>query len=155
METKESHNEHNYNEYKIRKFYIDDYHKGIGELMNQLSPSKIENIDQIKEYYCFINSSKNQYHYVIEHDDIIVCTASLLIEKKIIHGFKSVGHIEDLVVHKNYRKRGLAKKMINKLIDISKKNNCYKVILNCDKKCISFYEKFNFVNKNVEMSLYF
>ena len=155
MEIKESHNENNNNEYKIRNFYIDDYHKCIGELLNQLSPFKIENIEQIKEYYCFVNSSKNQYHYVIEHDNIIVCTASLIIEKKIIHNFKSVGHIEDLVVHKNYRKRGLAKKMINKLIEICKNNNCYKVILNCNKKCILFYEKLNFVNKNVEMSLYF
>lgn len=150
MEIKESDNQYN-----IREFYIDDYQKGIIELMNQLSCCKINNIEQIKDYYCFINSSNNQYHYVIEHDDIIICSATLLIEKKIIHDFKSVGHIEDLIVHKNYRKKGLGKKIINRLIEISKNNNCYKVILNCNKHCIPFYEKLNFINKNVEMSLYF
>ena len=150
MEIKESNNEYN-----IRHFYIDDYQKVIINLMNQLSPCKIHNIEKIKEYYCFVNSSNNQYHYVIEHDDIIVCTATLLIEKKIIHNFKSVAHIEDLIVHENYRKKGLGKKMINKLIEISKNNNCYKIILNCKKDHIPFYEKNNFVNKNVEMSLYF
>ncbi len=78
----------------------------------------------------------------------------IILEIKIIRGLRNVLHIEDLIVSNKYRGKGISKKLIAYCIDFSKKNNCYKIILNCNKDLISFDIKFGFKNKNLEMSLY-
>ena len=73
----------------------------------------------------------------------------------IIHNFKNVGHIEDIVVNRNSRGKGYGKIIIKYLINESKNLNCYKIILNCSNECKLFYKKLGFKNKNNEMSYYF
>ena len=45
--------------------------------------------------------------------------------------------------------------MIEKVVQIAKKEGCYKVILDCDTKNVGFYQKCGFKNKGIEMALYF
>ena len=84
--------------------------------------------------------------------DIIIGTGSIMIEPKIIHGGKYVGHIEDVVVHPLYRNKKIASGIINNLIMYG--SHCYKIILDCNSSLQSFYEKMGFQNKNIQMSLY-
>ena len=84
--------------------------------------------------------------------NIIIGTGTIIIEPKIIHGGRSVGHIEDVVIHPLYRNKKIASGIINKLI--TQDNNCYKIILDCDDSLKSFYEKNGFNHKNIQMSLY-
>ena len=42
----------------------------------------------------------------------IIGTGTIIVEPKLIHGGKSVGHIED-IVHKDYRNKGIATNIIN------------------------------------------
>jgi GNAT superfamily N-acetyltransferase len=85
----------------------------------------------------------------------IVGSTTVFIEQKIIHNAKCVAHIEDVVVDKKFRGIGIAKNIIELVKKYSFDNNCYKIILNCKKEYILFYEKMGFSNKNCEMSLYF
>ena len=64
-----------------------------------------------------------------------------------------VAHIEDLVVDKEYRKKGISKLLIDKCINYAKNEQCYKIILNCNKNLIKFYEKNNFYNSGFQMRL--
>ena len=82
----------------------------------------------------------------------LVGSGTIIIEPKIIHGGKSVGHIEDLVVHPNYRNQGIAQTILNKLVDYSKRD-CYKVILNCNPNMEQFYNRLGFDKKCIQMSL--
>ena len=41
-----------------------------------------------------------------------MATGTLLIEEKLLRNFGKVGHIEDIVIHLDFRKYGLGKKMI-------------------------------------------
>jgi glucosamine-phosphate N-acetyltransferase len=86
--------------------------------------------------------------------DIIIGTGTIMIEPKLIHGGKYVGHIEDIVVHPLYRNKKVASGIINNLITYGAKHNCYKIILDCNASLQSFYEKMGFENKNIQMSLY-
>uniref|UniRef100_A0A6C0JLA4 N-acetyltransferase domain-containing protein n=1 Tax=viral metagenome TaxID=1070528 RepID=A0A6C0JLA4_9ZZZZ len=86
--------------------------------------------------------------------DIIIGTGTIMIEPKIIHGGKYVGHIEDVVVHPLYRNKKVAKGIISKLVSHGNKCNCYKIILDCNSNLQSFYEKLGFQNKNIQMSIY-
>jgi glucosamine-phosphate N-acetyltransferase len=48
-------------------------------------------------------------------------------------------YIEDVVVEKEYRKKGIGKSLINILFKYAKKKSCYKIVLESKKKNIDFY----------------
>ena len=114
------------------------------------------NIISEKEYADFFsNLEKNVHIYVMQTDDEeLVGMATIVVERKLIHGGSKVAHIEDVVVDQKYRGMGYGKVLLDNLMRKSKNFGCYKIILNCDKKNIGFYEKHGFQQKNVEMSLY-
>ena len=101
----------------------------------------------------------NHIHDICQNGKIIVChidhkvigTGTIFYETKIIHGGKKVGHIEDIVVDPGYRGHGIASILLKMLIEDSK-NDCYKVILDCNYNMIDFYEKNGFVHKNAQMT---
>lgn len=100
---------------------------------------------------------------ICEMGDIIVCvddqrivgSGTIIYEPKIIHGGKSVGHIEDIVVDEPNRGHQIATKIIKKLTESAKINNCYKVILDCSDDIEKYYERLGFTKKGVQMAIYF
>jgi len=53
-----------------------------------------------------------------------------------------------------YRNQGIAAKLMNYMIKISKESGRKGVILTCKKKLIHYYEKFGYVNKGVSKSVH-
>ena len=144
--------------------------------------NNIDNLEDIKSQYLTLLSFLTDSPTVTTEDfvnqlidisligDILVCYAidrvkskitiigsgTIIYEPKIIHGCKKVGHIEDIVVHKDYRCFGIAKNILQKLADLGKNHNCYKIILDCKPELIPFYEKNGFHSHGVnQMSMYF
>ena len=78
----------------------------------------------------------------------------MLVEEKLIRNYGKVGHIEDIVVHADYRGYGLGKILIDYLTSMGKNQGCYKCILDCDEKNVGFYEKCEYVRKGIEMARY-
>ena len=121
------------------------------ELLGQLTDAPIMTNDE------FIN----KVNEISKIGTIIVCynqfqiigTGTIIVEPKLIHGGKSVGHIEDIVVHKDHRKEGSATNIINKLLDLS--DNCYKVILDCKDELVDFYKLAGFKKCGNQMAKYF
>jgi glucosamine-phosphate N-acetyltransferase len=87
-------------------------------------------------------------------DNCIVGAGTIIYETKLIHGGKKVGHIEDLVVDPEHRGKGIASIILKMLIEDSKNNDCYKVILDCNYESIDFYEKNGLTHKNAQMTYY-
>ena len=77
-------------------------------------------------------------------DDKVVGAATLFIEPKFIHNGGNVGHIEDVVVDKNYQGKKIGEKIIKYLLEEAKTNGCYKTILDCSDEVKPFYEKLGF-----------
>ena len=140
-------------EFKIVPLEKSDYYCSFLQLLEELTTvnSKEISYDDFSKHFDKIKS-----HVVVVQDNngIIIGTASVLIEEKFIHKLSSVGHIEDVVISKNYRNKGLGKLLINYCIEYAKSKYCYKIILNCSENNIPFYKKCGFINKNFEMSLY-
>ena len=81
---------------------------------------------------------------------------TLLIEYKIIHRFGKVGHIEDIIISKKYRGKGLGKFLVKNLMNIAENDfHVYKVILNCSESNIPFYENCGLEKKENQMIKYF
>ena len=53
-----------------------------------------------------------------------------------------------------YRCMGIAEKLMNKLIEISKISGRKGMILTCKDRLIKYYEKFGYVNKGVSKSVH-
>lgn len=138
----------------IRKLEYNDYYKGYLDLINTFT-----RYPENKSYtdFCTILDkivSQNSHIFVIEENGIIISSIKILIEQKLHNNFESVLHIEDLVTHKDYRKLGLASKLIKYIIDISIIHNCYKIVLCSNMDNEDFYLKQKFIKKGVEFSLY-
>ena len=98
-------------------------------------------------------SNKNIFCLVAEcKEGQIMGTSSLHIIEKINC---KVGLIEDVVVSEKFRGKLVASSLINKLIIISKKEGCYKTILNTDANTIPFYKKLGFTEKNLQLEIRF
>ena len=138
----------------IRVLNLEDYNKGYINLLNQLTLGT----DITYEVFVnlFENLEKNIHIFVIEDNNKIITTGTLLIEQKFIHNGGKVGHIEDIVVDSETRGKGVGREIVSYLINKARDYGCYKVILNCSYKNTGFYEKLGFNNNNeIEMRIDF
>jgi len=82
--------------------------------------------------------------YVARQQGRIVGTASLLMEKKFIHRGGLVGHIEDVAVHRDFQRQGIGSALVEHATEEACKLGCYKVILNCFDRLVSFYGRLGY-----------
>ena len=101
----------------------------------------------------FSKIESNPYHIiaVAEFEGRVVGATTLLIEPKFIHKGGLVGHIEDVVVDKNYQGKKIGEKIMRYLLEVAQKNGCYKTILDCTDDVKKFYEKLGFKHTANEM----
>ena len=84
------------------------------------------------------------YLLVYEIDGQIIGEVMLLIRLNLSHGGKSVGYIENLVVDKAYRGKGVGRKLMETASEKAKLSQCYKLILDCSDHNVPIYEKLGF-----------
>ncbi|EDQ86824.1 uncharacterized protein MONBRDRAFT_27826 [Monosiga brevicollis MX1] len=85
----------------------------------------------------------------------IVGFGAVVIEPKFIRNLGFVGHIEDVVVDQGLRRKGLGRRLIERLTAVAKQRGCYKVIIDCDAHNIHFYDSCGFTRKGTCLSHYF
>jgi len=131
-------------EIKIREIEEDDLEKGFLESLDFLR--KASNIDKnkAKEILKKIKLNPNHIIHVAIDDKKIVGSTTLLIEQKFIHDGGLVGHIEDVVVRKDYEGKGIGIKLVTSMLEHAKEKNCYKTILDCKDDVKQFYERIGF-----------
>jgi glucosamine-phosphate N-acetyltransferase len=74
----------------------------------------------------------------------VVGTATLITERKFLHGGKRAAHIEDVAVHQDWQGQGIGKELIEHLLQQARVLGCYKVVLHCKPELIPYYNKFGF-----------
>jgi glucosamine-phosphate N-acetyltransferase len=143
--------------YVIRIIDKSGFHKQYLELLQYLTIINPSQISKTTFEHFIDNLNEQHIIYVIEDiaKKIIIGTITLLVENKIIHNMGKVAHIEDTVVHPNYRGQQLGKFLINIVVKMSEELKCYKIILDCKDENRLFYEKCGFNHKGNQMSLYF
>jgi glucosamine-phosphate N-acetyltransferase len=128
----------------IRKLQKDDLWNGF--LLTLDSLRQASNIDKktAEKIFNKINSNPDHIVVVAVIEGKIVGSTTLLIETKFIHNGGKVGHIEDVVVDKEYQRKGIGEKIITYLLRYAKDQGCYKTILDCVDDVKPFYEKLGF-----------
>jgi len=133
---------------QIRKISQNDLSKVI-EILQQISIFKPD-IAQIKKAWMSYIKQTNVYAIVVTYNEEIIGFGSVVYEQNIRSGIR--GHIEDIVVTKEYQKQGVGKEIVDNIISYSKEQGCYKLSLQCNHKNIEFYKKLGFDVSGFSMS---
>ena len=138
-------------EIKICEIEEDDLENGFLETLDFLRNASDLDKNKAREILKKIKQNPNHIIYVAIDNKKIVGSTTLLIEQKFIHDGGLVGHIEDVVVRKDYEGQGIGMKLVISLLDVAKQRKCYKTILNCEDILKQFYEKIGFKKATNEM----
>ena len=94
-----------------------------------------------------IENNKNIKYFGAVDNGQVVSSCYCLIIPNLTNFGQPICFIENVVTDLNYRKQGLAKKVIEKALDVARANNCYKAILQSGiarTEAHKFYEKLGF-----------
>ena len=134
----------------IREIEEDDLENGFLETLDFLRNTR--NLDKNKANEILKKIKQNSNHIIHVAVDTgyqrdgnkIVGSTTLFIEQKFIHDGGFVGHIEDVVVRKDYEGLGIGIKLVMSMLERAKEKNCYKTILDCKDDVKQFYERIGF-----------
>ena len=128
------------NEILIRRVSKNDLPKVI-DLLQEISvynPPK-KKLESIWERY---SNQQNIFGYCFFFNDKLIGYGSINLEMKLKKGL--MAYIEDVVVHKEFRNKKIGKMIVDYLIEVTQKEGCYKIKIDCSKNNILFYEKLGF-----------
>ncbi len=131
-------------EIKIRKIQKKDLSDGFLHSLDSLMYTSDMSPRKSRAIFDKISETPNVVIYVAVMDSKIIGAASIIIEQKFIHDGGKVGHIEDVVVAKEFQGKGVGQKIVRSLLEYAQKQNCYKTILDCTDDLIPFYKKLGF-----------
>ncbi len=129
----------------------------IRDLLEQLTPLK-EGVEvdnrKIEKIFVKMLADDNYHLCVFEDEGKVLGVALLLVQMNISQGGRPYAHIENVVVDKECRGKGAGKRMMEYLVAKANELDCYKILLNCGKDNIPFYEKCGFFDSGeVEMRI--
>ena len=136
---------------RIREIIETDIENGFLETLDRLRKASDLDKEIGKNILRKIISNPDYILEVVEENGKIIGSATLFIEQKFIHNGGKVGHIEDVVVSKEYEGRGIGIKLVTSLLEKAKAMNCYKTILDCNDELIPFYERIGFKQEANQM----
>lgn len=126
---------------EIRLFRKSDLKKGLMNCLSELGEihSEVDDVSQILKH----RSKCGVKTFVVEDDNRIIATASLLLQSKFRYKEKC-GYIEDVCVAKDFQRKGIGKLLIDYVILQAKREPCYKLVLFTTEENIGFYKNIGF-----------
>ena len=115
--------------------------KDFAHLYSHLSETEPMPEKEYEEWYKFItNNPLATLFGVIENDTKLIGIGSLWLQPKYYHNQMNAGFIEDIIIDRPYRKKGLGKQLVKYIVDYGKnEKKCYKINLYCDSDLDKFY----------------
>ncbi|RPA88035.1 acyl-CoA N-acyltransferase [Ascobolus immersus RN42] len=143
--------------YKLRPLNKQDYTKGFLDVLRQLTTVGDITEEQWNERYDWMKKREGEYFVVAIEDGEgkVVGCGTLVVERKFLRNLGLVGHIEDIAVDSNQRKKNLGKIIIETLDFLAKNAGCYKSILDCSEHNVGFYEKCGHKVAGTQMAQYY
>lgn len=98
--------------------------------------------EQLREAWDSIISDKNHHLIICEMDGKIVASCVCVIIPNLTRNVRPYAFIENVVTHKDYRKKGYATACLDYAKQLAINNNCYKIMLLTgakDEETLNFY----------------
>lgn len=139
----------------IRKLEKSDY-VDFMNLINNFTRGELDIVPyaDFVRWYDMLSPLVHVFVYCTD-DDKIIGTIRVILEPKFSNNLTFCGHIEDVTVSCEHRRKGIATIMVNYCTQFCRENGCYKVTLNCRDELRHVYEHCGFSLKGVEMGIHF
>ena len=137
----------------IRLAKIDDL-KDIYDLICDMENTQLD-YKKFEQIFIRYLENENFYSIVAEEDDLIIACLNLRIEYQ-LHHVEKIVEIMELAVKKEYRSKGVGKKLLDKARKISKDNNCLQIEVCCNqirKKAHKFYQREGMKNSHFKFTM--
>ncbi|HET7345158.1 MAG TPA: GNAT family N-acetyltransferase, partial [Nitrososphaeraceae archaeon] len=86
------------------------------------------------------------------HNKKVIASCTLLVEPKMIGNADRVGHIEDVVVLKEYQGMGIGLRIVDFVTRFGfEEMNCAKIELDCAESTMPFYQRLGYVYNDILM----
>lgn len=92
----------------------------------------------------------NMEIWVIEEEGILIATATILFEPKLIFNRCTYAHLEDVCVTKQLRGKGIGSVLIKCIVQRCKEKDCKKITLCCNESVSEFYIKNTFEKRGIQ-----
>lgn len=99
------------------------------ELYVELDGKNLDKENSLKVWREKIQDNKDIKYFGAVEMGKVVSTCYIMIIPNLTHDGAPIGFIENVVTSQNYRRQGLARKVLEAAIEYAKDRNCYKVIL--------------------------
>ncbi|XP_064623073.1 glucosamine 6-phosphate N-acetyltransferase-like [Lineus longissimus] len=136
----------------MRPLRISDYDKGHTQVLSQLTKLGDVTREAYEAQFHHMKSCPSTYYIAVIEDitsNLVIASATLLVEKKFIHTCCTRGRIEDVVVDKTYRGRQLGKLLVETMTLLGKHLGVYKMTLECKDDRMKFYESFGYMKDHL------
>jgi glucosamine-phosphate N-acetyltransferase len=91
------------------------------------------------------------YTYVAVDDDEIVGTATLILERKFLHGGGWAGRVEEVAVRRDRQHQGIGTILMQHINQKAQELRCYKVVLCCTEANVPFYQRTGYRTYDIGM----
>ncbi|CAN6280186.1 unnamed protein product [Urochloa humidicola] len=144
----------------IRRLELSDHERGFISLLSQLSACPDLTASEFAARFAELAAQGDDHVILVAEDPTaperrVLATGCLFVERKFLRGGGKVGHVEDVVVDAAARCKGLGLRIVCRLVEVARDAGCYKVILDCTPELRAYYAKCGFVEKGVQMAVYF
>lgn len=102
-----------------------------------------EDSEQLKKTWSSIMSNANHHLIVCEVDGRLVASCVCVIIPNLTRNVRPYAFVENVVTHKDFRKKGYATQCLNYAKQIAEENNCYKMMLltgSKEEETLNFYK---------------
>ena len=117
------------------------------DLYEQLEQNEVKiNEIEAKKIWKIIKSQNIKY-FIAKNNGKIISSCYICIIPNFTRNGKSIGFIENVITDKEFRRKGIGRKVIKNAIEYAKRQNCYKIILQSGIKrneAHKFYESIGF-----------
>lgn len=127
------------NGYNVRSLQRDDLDRGYTKLKSVGHISKAA----WKERCEYLRSRSDTYIVLVitDHTNVVVCTGTLLVERKFLSGMCMVGHAQDLLIGEGQQGKNLGLRMLDCLDSIARDMGCYKLVASTQETNEAFYQQ--------------
>lgn len=113
------------------------------------------NQEELKQLLSELSKNNTAMIGVYNHSKL-VGVANLQIVEKVHYQDKKplllkTAQIDNVIIHKNYRGKGLGKYLIKSVCEIARKSGCFSASLYCNNYNVAFYEKCDFRHSSNHM----
>ncbi len=127
--------------------------KGLLELYGHMheNDDPLPETSVIESTWQEITTDSKITYFVLVKEEIMISACHITIIPNLTRGARPYGLIENVVTHKEFRRRGHGKALLKKVLEFAWSKNCYKVMLLTGRKdegVYRFYESIGFDRHN-------